>query len=125
MMDVKQSDKLYYSIGEVKEIVDIEPHVLRFWESTFPTLRPRKNSKGQRMYQKKDVEMVLRIKDLLYNKKYTIKGAIAVLKKKEVKHDVDEKIHEEYRGFLRKIHQELKSLLKGLDGHKSEDLFDD
>ncbi len=125
MVKTEKFNKLYYSIGEVKEATGIEPHVLRFWESTFPTIKPKKSKKGQRIYQKNDIEMVLKIKDLLYNKKYTIKGAIAVLKKKGAEAEVDEKIHEEYRTLLRKIQHELKSLLKGLEGQKSEDLFED
>jgi DNA-binding transcriptional MerR regulator len=72
-------EKLYYSISEVKQITGIEPYVLRFWEAEFPTLKPRKNKKGHRTYRRKDIEHILRIKELLYENKYTIPGAREVL----------------------------------------------
>ena len=68
-------NKLFFKIGEVCEITDTQPYVLRFWESEFPQLAPRKNRSGQRVYQRKDIETVLRIKKLLYEEEYTIAGA--------------------------------------------------
>ena len=68
-------EKLFFKIGEVCEITDIQAHVLRYWESEFPMLAPQKNRAGQRTYRKRDVEMVLRIKELLYEDQYTIAGA--------------------------------------------------
>jgi DNA-binding transcriptional MerR regulator len=68
------TDKLFYKIGEVSDIADLEPHVLRYWESEFPFLKPRKNKTGQRVYSRKDLELVLQIKDLLYKERYTIAG---------------------------------------------------
>jgi DNA-binding transcriptional MerR regulator len=68
-------DKLFFRIGEVCEIAGIEPYVLRFWETEFPILVPAKSKAGHRVYKRKDVEMVLRIKDLLYVRGYTIAGA--------------------------------------------------
>jgi DNA-binding transcriptional MerR regulator len=67
--------KLYYRIGEVSQIVGVQPHVLRYWESEFRTIRPQKSSKGQRVYSRKDVEKLLRVKDLLKNQGFTIAGA--------------------------------------------------
>ncbi len=67
-------DKLFYKIGEVSRIAGVEPYVLRYWETEFSFLRPRKNRSGQRVYLKKDVETILRIKSLLYDEKYTIAG---------------------------------------------------
>lgn len=67
-------DKLFYKIGEVSRIAGIEPYVLRYWETEFPFLTPRKNKSGQRVYVKKDVEMVLQIKKLLHEERYTIEG---------------------------------------------------
>lgn len=67
-------DKLFYKIGEVSRIVDVEPYVLRYWETEFPFLRPRKNKSGQRVYVKKDIELLLTIKNLLYQERYTIEG---------------------------------------------------
>ena len=68
------TDKLFYKIGEVSSIAEVEPHVLRYWESEFSFLKPRKNKTGQRVYSRKDVEQVLKIRDLLYKEKYTIAG---------------------------------------------------
>jgi len=68
-------EKLFYKIGEVCEITDTQPYVLRFWESEFPQLSPRKNRSGQRVYQRRDIETILRIKGLLYEEEYTIAGA--------------------------------------------------
>ncbi|MCX5717911.1 MAG: MerR family transcriptional regulator [Nitrospirae bacterium] len=67
-------DKLFYKIGEVSRIADIEPYVLRYWETEFPFLKPRKNKSGQRVYVKKDLELILEIKRLLYQERYTIEG---------------------------------------------------
>jgi len=68
-------NKLFYKIGEVCEITDTQPYVLRFWESEFPQLAPKKNRSGQRVYQRKDIDTVVRIKSLLYEEEYTIAGA--------------------------------------------------
>jgi DNA-binding transcriptional MerR regulator len=68
-------EKLFFRIGEVCELIKVQPHVLRYWETEFPMLAPQKNRAGQRVYRRKDVEMVLRIRDLLYEEKFTIAGA--------------------------------------------------
>jgi DNA-binding transcriptional MerR regulator len=68
-------DKLYFRIGEVAKLCRLEAYVLRFWETEFPQLKPVKSSTGQRMYRKKDVEAVVRIKGLLYDEGFTIAGA--------------------------------------------------
>ncbi|MFY9742978.1 MAG: MerR family transcriptional regulator [Candidatus Sulfotelmatobacter sp.] len=68
-------DKLYFRIGEVATLCRLPAYVLRFWESEFPQLKPVKSSTGQRMYRRRDVESVLRIKELLYNQGFTIAGA--------------------------------------------------
>jgi len=73
-------DKLFFRIGEVSQLVGVEPYVLRYWESEFPGLSPKKSSTGQRMFRRKDVEMLLNIKELLYDKKFTIEGARKALK---------------------------------------------
>lgn len=67
--------KLYYKIGEVCEIAGLPPHVLRFWEHEFAQLVPTKSPKGHRLYRKRDIETILKIKDLLYARKFTIRGA--------------------------------------------------
>jgi DNA-binding transcriptional MerR regulator len=68
-------DKLYFRIGEVSRLAGIKPYVLRFWESEFPALGPKKSGTGHRLYRRKEVELVLEIKRLLYEKRYTIEGA--------------------------------------------------
>jgi DNA-binding transcriptional MerR regulator len=79
-------DKLYFRIGEVASLCRLPAYVLRFWESEFPQLKPIKSSTGQRMYRKRDVESVLRIKQLLYQQGFTISGARQQLRA-EVKSD--------------------------------------
>src|SRR5215470_13097865 len=67
--------KPYYRIGEVAELVGVEPHVLRYWEREFRTIRPAKSAKGQRVYSRRDVESLLRVRELLYREGFTIAGA--------------------------------------------------
>ncbi len=68
-------EKIFFKIGEVCDIVDVQAHVLRYWETEFPQLSPQKNRSGQRSYRRRDVEIALRIKELLYEDEYTIAGA--------------------------------------------------
>jgi DNA-binding transcriptional MerR regulator len=68
-------DKLYFKIGEVSDLLGVEPYVLRYWETEFATLSPKKSGTGHRLYRRKDVELLLRIKHLLYDRKFTIEGA--------------------------------------------------
>src|SRR5262245_16138828 len=68
-------DKLYFKIGEVSELLGVEAYVLRYWESEFSALAPKKSGAGHRLYRRKDVELLLRIKHLLYEKRFTIEGA--------------------------------------------------
>jgi DNA-binding transcriptional MerR regulator len=73
--DPEIPNKLYFRIGEVAKLAGIKPYVLRFWESEFPGLGPKKSGTGHRLYRRKDVELVLEIKRLLYEKRFTIEGA--------------------------------------------------
>jgi len=123
MQTLKTSEKLYYSIGEVRAITDLEPYVLRYWETEFPQLKPKKNSGGQRAYQRKDIELILRIKELLYEQGYTIKGARSVLRgERRGKNDAAPN-NDDTHAFLKKLHTELMSLKKMIAGRKPEDLF--
>ena len=81
----KEVKKLYYSIGEVSEITKLKQYVLRYWETEFVQLKPAKNSAGNRNYRKSDIDLILEIKDLLYKRHYTIKGAKQYLKDKTSK----------------------------------------
>lgn len=76
-------DKMFFKIRDVAKIVNVKPHVLRYWESEFPSLSPQKNKNGQRMYTRKDVEMAAEICRLLHQERYSIAGAIARLKKRK------------------------------------------
>ena len=106
--------KLYYSISEVSEITELKAYVLRYWETEFSQLNPPKNRAGNRTYRQKDIEVILKIKDLLYQKKYTIDGARNFLKEKEnVAKSANESglDNEEVRVTLSKIKNELKDIL--------------
>jgi DNA-binding transcriptional MerR regulator len=67
--------KLYYSIGEVSDITSVEPHVLRYWETIFKQLSPRKNKAGNRTYREQDITLILKLKELIQDKKYSTAGA--------------------------------------------------
>ena len=75
--------KPFLKIGEVAKWIGVKPHVLRYWESEFPSLKPRKNPSGQRIYAKADLEAIVEIKNLLYNQRYTISGAKKMLARHE------------------------------------------
>ena len=84
-MDFQIPDKLYYKIGEVAKFTGIKTHVLRYWETEFKAIRPNKSRSNQRLYRKQDVELILRLKDLLYNQGFTIAGARKKLREKPAK----------------------------------------
>jgi DNA-binding transcriptional MerR regulator len=84
-------DKLYFRIGEVARLVGVEPYVLRYWETEFTKLMPRKSGSGHRLYRRKDVEMVLELKRLLYEKRFTIEGARLALEQSRKKEKEKEK----------------------------------
>tara|TARA_Y100000815_G_scaffold27581_1_gene23146 strand:- start:124 stop:501 length:378 start_codon:yes stop_codon:yes gene_type:complete len=79
-MEARDIKKLYYSISEVSEITGLKQYVLRYWETEFSQLKPGKNRAGNRIYRSHDVDTIMEIKSLLYNRKFTIKGAIQHLK---------------------------------------------
>ena len=110
-------DKLYFRIGEVSKLLGVEPYVLRFWETEFPALSPRKSDSGQRLFRRKDVELLLQIKHLLYEKRYTIEGARQSLKQPKTAGHV--RTAEQRLLFgpdpLPVIRAELKSLLEILN----------
>jgi DNA-binding transcriptional MerR regulator len=82
LIDPEIPNKLYFRIGEVAKLAGIKPYVLRFWESEFNGLGPKKSGTGHRLYRRKDVELVLEIKRLLYEKRFTIEGARKILESK-------------------------------------------
>ncbi len=116
------SGKLFYRIGEVAKITGIKSHVLRYWESEFSMLCPRKNRSGQRIYEKRDIDLICTIKELLYTQRYTIPGAHKKLcslysdKKPEEEKTQAEKVvpREKEEHLLQTLHEiktELESLL--------------
>lgn len=112
--------KLYYRIGEVAHIVGVEPHVLRYWETEFRSIRPQKSHKGQRVYSRKDVEKLLRVKDLLKNQGFTIAGARKKLREPDARAEVEPR--EEMRAdpakmreALSAIREEIVAMLEDLD----------
>lgn len=100
-------EKLYYSIGEVSDIVDQEPHVLRYWEQEFDVLSPRKNRAGRRIYTEEDIDTVERIRHLLKDEKYTIAGARQVIQRDAARDDVRDDLRA-LRGFLKELHDNLE-----------------
>jgi DNA-binding transcriptional MerR regulator len=112
-------DKEYFSIGEVSHITLVQKHTLRYWESEFNLLRPVRKSSGWRKYRKEEVELVFKIKDLLYNQKYSIKGAKKYLigdkrkKRKDTQGTLEFNLeHIPDNEFLQNIKDELKHILK-------------
>ncbi|MGH7826844.1 MAG: MerR family transcriptional regulator [Candidatus Binatia bacterium] len=108
-------DKIYFKIGEVSEIVGVEPYVLRYWETEFDLLKPSKAPSRHRLYKKKDVELLLDIKRLLYSEGFTIEGARKKLKetKKEEKNQLKLPLSEQkYRTALAKLKRDLQSIRK-------------
>jgi DNA-binding transcriptional MerR regulator len=124
-MERKVPNKLFFKIGEVCEITDTQPYVLRYWESEFPALAPAKNSSGQRIYRRRDIDTVLRIKQLLYDEGFTIAGAKKRLES-ELAGRVDtptpippdgagEISGDEPRAALRQVRDQLREILTLLD----------
>src|SRR4026207_2440524 len=120
-------NKLFFKIGEVCEITDTQPYVLRYWESEFPALAPAKNSSGQRIYRRRDIDTVLRIKQLLYDEGFTIAGAKKRLES-EMAGRVDAPVppgalegigdtpqEDAGRSALRQVREQLREILTLLD----------
>jgi DNA-binding transcriptional MerR regulator len=82
-VNMASDDKLFYTIGEVSKLVDVKPYVLRYWETEFKLLNPQKSVTGQRTYRKKDIQVAVTIKRLLYDQKFTIAGAVKKLEELE------------------------------------------
>ena len=114
-------DKLYFRIGEVASLCRLPAYVLRFWETEFPQLKPVKSSTGQRMYRKRDVENVLRIKQLLYDQGFTISGARQQLRS-EIKSDKGQStipFPTQSAAEIRYIRQELREILNLLSTRRT------
>lgn len=143
-MTIAIPEKQYFKIGEVSEILDVEPYVLRYWESEFKILKPTRTRARQRLYHKKDLELLLEIKHLLYDEKFTIAGAKKRLQEMKKQTAAEKKasrttkttrvreeapatpekldtvgsssVQEDYRDILLEIKRELKELRNILEG---------
>ena len=115
--------KLYYSISEVSEIAGLKPFVLRYWETEFTELHPSKNRAGNRIYRRNDIELILKIKELLYTDKYTIAGAKQRLKSDRLKNSQNERPRQlsltlgnvRDEALLNEIADDLKGVVEKLD----------
>lgn len=121
-------NKLYFRIGEVSDIVGVKPYVLRYWETEFTDIKPAKSKSGQRLYKRRDVELLLQVRALLYDQRYTIDGAKQRLK--EFSREQREEPAEQLKllegeapvldvtgkKFFQKLKADLQSVLKDLQG---------
>ncbi len=130
-MERKIPSKLFFKIGEVCELTDTQPYVLRYWESEFPALAPAKNNSGQRIYRRRDIETILRIKTLLYEEGFTIAGA-----KKKLEQEMKDQVkagtttpppevvaatgNDGVKEEILSIRAELRGILELIDGHESK-----
>ena len=117
-MERQIPNKLFFKIGEVCEITDTQPYVLRYWESEFPALAPAKNSSGQRIYRRRDIETILRIKQLLYDEGFTIAGAKKRLETEltgKADTPTSDPASEERRKALKEVRDQLREILTLLE----------
>jgi len=107
--------KVYYSIGEVCDLTGLKPHVLRYWETQFDVLNPTKNRAGNRVYRSRDVEVVMLVKKLLYDEKYTIEGAnqklIDMRREGELRSEGHEVVAPDFLSGIKQELEELRQLL--------------
>ena len=108
-------NKSYFTIGEVSRIVGVQQHVLRNWEKEIGFLKPRKKDSGHRLYTKKDMEIVMRIRELLYDELYTIKGA-----KKRLWHELKRKENPPLGTIIKRIRKDLEDLLIIINSSKGK-----
>lgn len=115
-------DKLYFKIGEVAELAGVEPYVLRYWETEFPEIKPSKSKTNQRLYKRKDVELILFIQNLLHKEKFTIKGArqhIKKIRREALEQKEDEQItltfSEDVENKLQKQQKVLQDVIGEMD----------
>ncbi len=115
-MSSQLPDKLYFKIGEVSKLAEVAPHVLRYWESEFSTIKPKRAGSRQRLYRRKDVELILTIKNLLHQQGYTIAGAKKLISEADdlqsIKVEEDKaKVHSNRLGAIKDELLEIRELL--------------
>jgi len=113
-MSEMPDDERLYKIGEVCRIADVQPYVLRYWETEFPSLAPNKSGGGQRLYTRREIDVILRIKQLLYSEGFTIAGA-----KKKLETEEPAPPAKDVNQALRRIKEELTAILRMLDDSSS------
>ena len=107
------ADKRYYRIGEVSKLTGVKPYVLRYWESEFRWMAPQKSKSKQRLYRRRDIDMILLIKKLLYEQRYTIAGARKKLRELGTGKALEEgtlSVEPDHRARFRKLREELESI---------------
>jgi DNA-binding transcriptional MerR regulator len=110
----------FFSIGEVCQLTDLKPHVLRYWESQFRFLNPAKNRSGNRVYQRREIELIMLVKHLLYTEKYTIEGARAKIEQYRRSGELKPEARRALAGeTVNDLRAELKQILAILDGTPS------
>lgn len=117
-LEIELPDKKYFTIGEVSELCELKPHVLRYWEQVFPQLEPSKR-RGRRYYQRRELELVLEIKTLLHDQGFTIPGAKARLSKSETPQEINfenEADNQAYQSLLN-MKSEVKGFLEYIRNH--------
>ena len=109
-MEDRIPDKLYFKIGEVADITSLRPSVLRFWETEFDALAPAKSRAGQRLYSRKELELVLEIKRLLYSEKLTIEGARKKLKGRGHRKDLSDHECRDIMAVVKDVKEQLREI---------------
>ena len=110
-MDTIIPEKAYFRIGEVSKILDVEPYVIRFWETEFRTVKPVRTKTAQRLYRKKDVQELLNIRDLLYFQRFTIDGAKKQLSKMRASNEPEKGDEEEKLILIKRELQQIKNII--------------
>jgi len=113
-LDPRIPDKQYFRIGEAADVLDVEPYVLRFWETEFKELRPEKSRTGHRQYSRKDLHLALRIRDLLYEDGFTISGARKKLRQRGARTEKPE-MPARTKAVLLRVRKEVEDLLQVFD----------
>jgi DNA-binding transcriptional MerR regulator len=112
VLDNKIPDKLYFRIGEVADIAGVPSYVLRFWETEFPRIKPKRTRSGQRLYRRSDVAFILTIKHLLHEKRFTIQGAKKHLRARAAEKPPPPPPDKQFINHLREELQQIRDLLK-------------
>ena len=117
-MTAQIPNKLYFKIGEVAAIVDVKTHVLRYWETEFSAIKPVKSNANQRLYRRKDIEIALLIKDLLYRQGFTISGARKKIQKDGLLKTMESQSVMDDKSMLQQLRSDLREIKQNLTEHE-------